>query len=1205
LPPTRSKKKEAQPSPVAPPFSSKPIHGNNVDYLSPLAETMAQHREHYIMSDAEKSSKETLETNESLDSGNVPFEYPMKHNHAMILGYIPEQVKDIPLVLYRGKHAKDKHWRVARDIACYYDLIDELSCHRIGKKIGDAILQGSLIGEERKAPAIDALYVMGLDIDSGIHPESVIERLQALGMTAIIYTTHSHLKTDTFLVEEAFNQWCKRNKLEHAINEAPLEQVKRYLIEARYWEKWVADSVEVGEVAQTADGKGWWLSHSPMPKFRAIFPLSSPYVIAQQHMSQKDAINLWKRKLIGLANMLELPLDQSCLDPSRLFYLPRHAEGSQFGVWVTGGESLDFEKIPEGQVRGRVQNPGVQNQSDVFAKNGGEMAREKRPHVKSADDKFNYSAWVATNKMSENFDIAALFRNAGAGQVRNEQTSTKLTVTCPFDDSHSNAGDPEDAGCWVESPDPATGINSFVFSCSHNSCKGRDRLEMIAEAVNQGWFTFDDLQDRDYHLGLTDEAPLTTEEALARLTKEIEETVTPNTADSAIDSFFEKLADLDTSPKQRDTIIDLINDKREVTKPRERNKLNTRLGDLLKKVNAKRLKQKAKANAIGTAKQGGSGLDWLSIDADGFMPCLEKATDLLLKANEKEPRLFNMGGAKVLVYKEASGKVKSGELTQKALLTQLRRVANWYVLSGEEPKSVDCDSRIADDILYNPDLTFPGLERVSHVPFFTQDGELVAEYGYHPASRVFCALPEELTNLDVPENPTPEQVEEAVEFVNDNLFKDFPFSDNKNNEGYGYASRANAWAMLLERPARALIDNGPTPLYFIVKPQHRTGGTHLAECVMMSVLGKVPGTQPQVKDEAEQRKNYTSGLTEGMEFYYVDNIKHQIGGGVWPVIITASEWKDRLLNYNDTVEIPNRCTKVVTGNKPDVTDEMGERLAPIRLATKGDPKKRNPDDFKHKDLKQWVLDNRPKLIKHVLTIIRAWVVAGKPAPKNAPHLAGFEAYVRVMGGILENANIQGFLGNLSIAREASEKDRWPTTQLLRSWAVRFGDSFCENTDPSKDLDRDAAKAHGWDKRSSIVNMILDAGIDTPGLSKLDDPDETGMSKAKRAGTWLRNLKLDEAVNEIGPGLDVRFEIVAPEDPRNKKGKANVYRLECVDYNPRVATDYTRRLYRMFFDWKGAASELVLEWGSLPDWTDVDEAEAEADKLQRQAARLRA
>jgi hypothetical protein len=74
--------------------------------------------------------------------------------------------------------------------------------------------------------------------------------------------------------------------------------------------------------------------------------------------------------------------------------------------------------------------------------------------------------------------------------------------------------------------------------------------------------------------------------------------------------------------------------------------------------------------------------------------------------------------------------------------------------------------------------------------------------------------------------------------------------------------------------------------------------------------------------------------------------------------------------------------------------------------------------FRHPDLLAWARERRGELIWAALTLARAWIAAGQPAP--ARKLGGFESWSEVVGGILEHASIGGFLGNLEELREAGQ-----------------------------------------------------------------------------------------------------------------------------------------------------------------------------------------
>ena len=123
---------------------------------------------------------------------------------------------------------------------------------------------------------------------------------------------------DTFVLEGSYNQFCKKNTLSQ--DGVDRDSMVRFLVKERHWLPDIANTIQLPEDGATnpEEGKGYNLTHAPMPKFRIVFPLAEPFVIAQQTISQVDALDLWKRKLLGLAETLALPIDISCTDPLRL-----------------------------------------------------------------------------------------------------------------------------------------------------------------------------------------------------------------------------------------------------------------------------------------------------------------------------------------------------------------------------------------------------------------------------------------------------------------------------------------------------------------------------------------------------------------------------------------------------------------------------------------------------------------------------------------------------------------------------------------------------------------------------------------------------------------------------------------------------------------------------------------------------------------------
>ena len=68
---------------------------------------------------------------------------------------------------------------------------------------------------------------------------------------------------------------------------------------------------------------------------------------------------------------------------------------------------------------------------------------------------------------------------------------------------------------------------------------------------------------------------------------------------------------------------------------------------------------------------------------------------------------------------------------------------------------------------------------------------------------------------------------------------------------------------------------------------------------------------------------------------------------------------------------------------------------------------------RHPELLGFVRENRPRIVSAGLTLCRAWFVAGCPDGTGGRQPFGkFEAWERVISGVLANAGVSGFLANL-------------------------------------------------------------------------------------------------------------------------------------------------------------------------------------------------
>jgi putative DNA primase/helicase len=135
-----------------------------------------------------------------------------------------------------------------------------------------------------------------------------------------------------------------------------------------------------------------------------------------------------------------------------------------------------------------------------------------------------------------------------------------------------------------------------------------------------------------------------------------------------------------------------------------------------------------------------------------------------------------------------------------------------------------------------------------------------------------------------------------------------------------------------------------------------------------------------------------------------------------------------VVGKSETDAPPVRCLWIATGNNPSLSSEMSRRTVTIRLDAKM-PKPYLRTEFKHENLRKWVRMNHGKLVWAALTIVRAWVAAGRP--QGTQPLGQFESYCEVIGGILDVVGVEGFLEDQGEQAELVHDSG--LAQLVHAW----------------------------------------------------------------------------------------------------------------------------------------------------------------------------
>ncbi len=366
-------------------------------------------------------------------------------------------------------------------------------------------------------------------------------------------------------------------------------------------------------------------------------------------------------------------------------------------------------------------------------------------------------------------------------------------------------------------------------------------------------------------------------------------------------------------------------------------------------------------------------------------------------------------------------------LTQSALGGHLARLRRWVRHDKHGEESV-CkpDERVLQDILALETLPFPSFGGFVNTPVLTADGRVLSTPGYDDDTGLFLNLDPRLGTL----GPTPGGTGAALALL-DELLGDFPFATQ--------ADRCHTIALLLTGIVRPAID-GPAPLFMVESSSPASGKGLLAEAVAHVLTGRSPVTTAEPHGEEEWRKRITSIYLSGAPLALIDNVVRHLNAAAFNAALTAREWSDRPLGTNRIVTCAARTIFVATANNPEFGIETARRVCRIRIV----PQEESPWErtgFRHDPLGAWVRANRGPLLSALLTLVHAWVEAGRPPGRV--RMGSFQEWADIVGGILAHAGVAGFLDNRSELMERQVGELAEQRALVEAWADAYGSQRVE------------------------------------------------------------------------------------------------------------------------------------------------------------------
>jgi putative DNA primase/helicase len=458
--------------------------------------------------------------------------------------------------------------------------------------------------------------------------------------------------------------------------------------------------------------------------------------------------------------------------------------------------------------------------------------------------------------------------------------------------------------------------------------------------------------------------------------------------------------------------------------------------------------------------------------------------------------VFQRGGVLVDVVRDAEdrdgsirpeGNARLRHLPAAHLKTILSRAADWQRVDAKgEPRRANVPSDVVNAVEARGqwDHVRP-LAGVVEWPVLRPDGSVLCARGYDAATQLIC---EPTIDVQVRDRPTLEDARYASESLRE-LVIDSPFAS---------PAHLAAWkAALLSVVARPAID-GPCPLTLIDANARGAGKTTLADLIGTIVTGRALPRRAVPDDAAEWRKSLLA--IAGDAVLLIDNVTRLLASDALDAVLTGSTFSERLLGRNEQLSLPIRTVFVVTANNAQLSADMVRRSLHVRLESRDEQPERR-DGWQHPDVLGHAREHRAALLGAALTILRAYVVAGRPHVELLP-MGSYEAWSAVVRAALVWAGDVDPAATQEGLREVADTERDAIGDLLRAWRAHYGDRAITVVKLLGELDREALA----DTASALRHAVIGYGADAAG--RLPTARRLGNSLARLRGRIVDGLRLE-------------------------------------------------------------------------------------------------
>jgi hypothetical protein len=415
----------------------------------------------------------------------------------------------------------------------------------------------------------------------------------------------------------------------------------------------------------------------------------------------------------------------------------------------------------------------------------------------------------------------------------------------------------------------------------------------------------------------------------------------------------------------------------------------------------------------------------------------------------------------------------------------LGRVASWHRHDKRANRwdPVDPPNDVASTILARAgEWKFPTVAGIAMAPTMRPDGTILDRVGYDPDTRLL--LVDTLNMPPIPEQPTKEDAEGAMNFLTD-LLPEFKFVDA--------VAKAVAISAIITPVVRGAFL--VAPMHVADAPVAGSGKSYLFDIVAAIVSGQRMPVIAAGRNEEETEKRLGAAVLASQPLVCIDNVNGELRGDALAQLIERPRPLVRVLGRSELFEVEaGGTTLFADGNNIVVAGDLTRRVIRCRL----DPQMEQPElrVFAGNPV-DTVLKNRGAYVAAALTVVRAYIVAGRPDLK--PRLASFEGWSDTVRSALVWLGLEDPVASMESVRE-DDPERGTLNDLLVAWSDAYGTGFA-NRVVLRDVIEAINETRGGDQNGTRVYAkpeLRNAVLAT--MPQQRQPD------VKTFGLWLRGRK---------------------------------------------------------------------------------------------------